>query len=263
MSANALRALHAPGELLVLPNAWDVLSAKLVVQAGARAVATSSAALAWALGVADGQRLSLSRLVEATRAMAAAVAVPLTVDFEQGYADAPETAAANVEALVEVGAVGVNLEDGAADPALLEAKLRAIRRRLGPERVFLNARTCVVLRGTVRPEDTAREVLARAARYADAGADGLFVPRLADAQAIRTIAEGTPLPLNVMAVPGLPEVPQLRALGVRRLSVGPRLAEVAYGAALQAARGLLEQGALGPLLEAPLGYPTIQGLFTA
>lgn len=132
-----------------------------------------------------------------------------------------------------------------------------MRARFSRERLFLNARTCVVLRAAVAPERAVAEVLDRARRFEDAGADGLFVPRLLDAQAIAPVARGTALPLHVMLMPGLPPLSELVRLGVRRLSAGPRLAEVAYSAAQAAARALL-QGDAAPLLTPALGYPDIK-----
>jgi 2-methylisocitrate lyase-like PEP mutase family enzyme len=254
-----LHPLHAPGRLLVLPNAWDALSARLVEEAGAEAVATSSAALAWAHGHPDGEHLPLGDLVQAVAAIARAVRVPITVDLERGYAPDPEAAAEAVARVVAVGAEGVNLEDGGGPAEAVAAKIAEVRRRLGA-RVFVNARTCVVLRGLVPPDRAASEVIARAQVFAEAGADGLFVPRLADPEAIQAVVHATPLPLNVLLVPGLPTPDRLRTLGVRRLSVGPRLAEATYALTRRAARELLTQGAYAPLLAPDLTYAEANAL---
>lgn len=259
------RALHAPrdgGRLLLLPNAWDALSARLTEAAGAEAVATSSAAIAWARGYPDGERLPLEEVIRSTRDLARVVRVPLTVDLERGYGADPDRVADAVAGVVEAGAVGVNLEDGAESADVLARKIRAVRRRLG-DSVFINARTCVILHGKVAVESAAREVLTRAQIFADAGADGLFVPRLADPRAIEAIARGTSLPLNLMLIPQLAPLAELARLGVRRLSVGPHLAEVAYGAARRAARDLLGEGAYGALVAGDLPYPEANALFSA
>jgi len=186
------------------------------------------------------------------------VKVPVTVDLERGYAPDPEGVAEAVARVVDAGAEGVNLEDGGGPAEALASKIAAVRRRLGA-RVFVNARTCVVLHGLVAPERAAAEVLARARLFADAG--GLFVPRLADAETIQAITRGTPLPLNVLLVPGLPPPAALRELGVRRLSVGPRVAEAAYALARRAARDLLASGAYETLLAADLTYAEANALF--
>ncbi|MFT3765607.1 MAG: isocitrate lyase/phosphoenolpyruvate mutase family protein [Minicystis sp.] len=255
-----LHALHAPGRLLILPNAWDALSARLVEEGGAEAVATTSAALAWAHGHPDGERLPLPDLAGAVARITRVVKVPVTVDLERGYAPDPEGVADAVARVVDAGAEGVNLEDGGGPADALAAKIAAVRRRLGA-RVFVNARTCVVLRGLVAPDRAADEVLARARIFAEAGADGLFVPRLSDAETIQAITRGTALPLNLMIVPGLPSLDTLRSLGVRRLSAGPRVAEAAYALARRAARDLLARGDYDPLLSAELTYPEANALF--
>ena len=222
-------ALHARGApLLRLPNAWDVASALLFERAGAPAVATTSAGVAWAHGFADGEHLPLADLVTAVARITRAVRVPVTVDLERGYGD-PALAVARV---VAAGVAGVNLED-AAGPADPFARALAAVRAAEPG-VFVNARTCVALYRSVPPERLVAEILARARRYADAGADGLFVPGLIDAAAIEAVARGTPLPLNVLALPGLPDAAELARLGVRRLSVGMSLFATAYGAAASA-----------------------------
>jgi 2-methylisocitrate lyase-like PEP mutase family enzyme len=257
-----LHPLHAPGRLLVLPNAWDVLSARLVEEAGAEAIATSSAALAWAYGHPDGESLPLDDLVQAVLRIARAVKVPVTVDFERGYARDPEGVASAVARLVEAGAEGVNLEDGGGPAEALAAIIAAVRRRLGSG-VFINARTCLVLRGLVSPDRAAAEVLARAQIFADAGADGLFVPRLTDAEAIQAITRGTSLPLNLLIAPGLAAPPPRRERGGGRHRAGPYLAEAAYAVARRAARELLSRGEYEPLLGPDLTYAEANALFAA
>ncbi|MDB4941448.1 MAG: putative carboxyvinyl-carboxyphosphonate phosphorylmutase [Labilithrix sp.] len=256
----ALRSLTAPGELLVLPNAWDALSARLVEDAGARAIATSSAAVAWARGYRDGEGLPFAELAEVARAIARVTSRPVTVDAERGYAESPEEVADNVARLVAGGAAGVNLEDGGADPALLVAKIRAVKARLGSG-IFLNARTCVVLHRQVEGDAIAPEVVRRARLFEAAGADGLFVPGLATERDLEAVVASTRLPLNVLLGPGLPPLAALRRLGVRRLTVGTGLADVAYGAARKAARALLEGDDVTDFAGADLPYRDIQALF--
>lgn len=227
--------------LLVLPNVWDAFSAAIVAASGARAIATGSAALAWARGAADGEALPLEDLVDVVRRIASTVKLPVTVDFERGYAADPAVVAVNVARVVEAGACGVNLEDGGGDPDLLAEKVGAVRARLG-DAVFVNARTCVVIRRKVDASSVVEEVSRRARIFAQAGADGLFVPALVDPAAIEAIAAATKLPLNVLLSPGLPGTAELVRLGVRRLTIGPRLAELAYGVARRAARDLMEKG---------------------
>src|SRR5262249_40173331 len=225
------RQLHAPGRLLILPNAWDASSARLVAACGAEAVATTSAGLSWSRGYPDGNALPLAILRQAVREIARAIAIPLTVDIEAGYSDDPGAVGALVAALIDCGAVGVNLEDGSDLPDVLGAKIAAGKgaaARAGVD-LFVNARTDVYLRRQVPPERAAAETLARGMRYRQAGSDGLFAPGLSAPAEIRAIAAAIDdMPLNVMAMAGLPAAAQLRQLGARRLSAGAALAAAAF-----------------------------------
>ncbi|MBF5042359.1 isocitrate lyase/phosphoenolpyruvate mutase family protein [Aggregicoccus sp. 17bor-14] len=260
-AAALFHRLHSEG-LLLLPNAWDAGSARLVESLGARAVATSSAAVAWAHGYADGDQLPVAALLGSVREMARVLSVPLSVDIEGGYAEDPVRVGETVAAVLEAGAVGINIEDGREPPELLCRKLEQARRaaeRVGV-RLFANARTDVYLKGLVPPERRVQEVLARAERYRAAGADGLFVPGVTAPDEMRAIASGQPLPLNVLARAGLPEAPALQALGVRRLSAGSSLAESLYGRLGALASGFLRTGASAPLVEEAMSYGALQAL---
>ncbi|AGP34581.1 isocitrate lyase/PEP mutase family protein [Sorangium cellulosum] len=263
-SAARFRAMHAPGQLLVLLNAWDAVSARMAEAAGGAAVATSSAAVAWAHGAADGERLPFDRLLASTRDILRAVRVPVSVDLERGYATSAEGVANAVCRLAEVGVAGVNLEDGAEPPEALAAKLLAARgalQRAGLD-LFLNARTDVLLRGAPSSAAALDEVVRRARRYVDAGCDGVFVPGLAAAEGLSRVAAEVQAPLNVWASPALPPVEQLRAIGVRRVSVGPRLALTALSAARQDAEQLLAgRWAPQPFHDAPLTYAELNAWF--
>src|SRR5262249_25437209 len=244
----------APGApLLRLPNAWDVAGARLFERAGARAIATSSAAVAWALGARDGEKLPLDMLVDTVARIARAVRVPVTVDLERGYGD-PGAAVGRV---VDAGAQGVNLEDAAGPPATFAAAIAAVK--AAHPRTFVNARTCLVLHRKVPPERAVEEVLARARTYADAGADGFFVPGLVDLDAIAAVARGTALPLNVLPVLGPPGCSAPAAAGVRRVSTGPVLFEIAYAAAPSACASFLGGEDLGPAER--LAYLDVNALF--
>ena len=163
--------------------------------------------------------------------------------------------------LAELGVVGINLEDGAAEPQLLAAKIARIRHALTARGldVYVNARADVYLRGLAPPERRVEAVLERAAHYRDAGADGLFVPGLTEADAIRAIASGTPLPLNVMLRPALPPLEELEALGVRRLSAGSDLAEAMFAHVGALAGAFLRDGRAGDAPRA--SYGEINALF--
>ncbi len=241
-----------PG-LLLLPNAWNALSARLAQDAGAKAVGTTSAVLAWSRGYADGEQLPFDELLREVRAIARVLRVPLTVDFERGYSTDPATVAKHVVMLVEAGAAGINLEDQSADPRLLANKIRAVRSLVPRERLFINARTCVVLQGVT---SEVSELVDRARLYEEAGADGYFVPRLWKLESIEAVARGTALPFNVMLTPGLPSPLELERAGVRRLSMGPRVGEAAYSAAAHAMQELL--GGQRVLLR----YPQLDALWS-
>jgi len=249
----AFRALHARGELLVLPNAWDAGSAALIESCGARAIATTSAAVAWSHGYPDGEKLPKQALLRTVSEILRVVGVPVSVDIEAGFSRAPDEVAAFVLELIELGAIGINLEDATETPELLAAKIEAVKRaatRAGSD-IFVNARTDVLLRQLVPAHEAVSEVLARAERYARAGADGLFVPLLAEPDAIRKIVGAVDLPVNVMAIPSLAPVAELRALGVRRLSAGTGVAQVALSAAQAAVERFLVDGESARLLATP------------
>ena len=154
-AATIFHALHAPGELLILANAWDPGSARLIEHLGARAVATTSSGVAWARAYPDGDALPVEVLIATVRDIARVVSVPLTVDVEGGYADDPATVAATVQRVAEAGAVGINIEDGDGPPERLAEKIAAIRRAVGTG-VFINARIDVHLKGLGPPATRTR-----------------------------------------------------------------------------------------------------------
>jgi 2-methylisocitrate lyase-like PEP mutase family enzyme len=249
---------------LVLPNAWDAASARVIELAGAPAIASTSAGVSWALGRADGQQLDRGEMIEAIRRMVLAVTVPVTADIEGGYgtgsvSDVTET----VRAVIGVGAVGINLEDspGSEGQVLLlperqAERIRAARaaaRATGVDLV-INARTDVYLMQAVLPEARFDETVRRAKVYLAAGADCLFVPGVIDADAIGALVRAIDGLLNIMAGPGAPTTKQLGQLGVARVSVGPAITQAALGITQRAARELLERGSYGGLGDAmPFG----------
>jgi 2-methylisocitrate lyase-like PEP mutase family enzyme len=230
MSNSTFRDLHR--DFLLLPNAWDPGSARLTESLGAKAIATTSAGVAWSRGYPDGDALPSEQLFAVVREIARAIRVPLTIDIEGGYSDDPTAAAQVVAGIVDAGAVGINIEDGASSPELLCAKIDAARQsaeRAGVN-LFINVRTDVFLRQLATGKAAVEEVLRRTKLYRTAGSDGLFVPGLSDGSAIEIVAKAIdPMPLNIMLVPGLPTIDALRKLGVRRLSAGAAIAQAALG----------------------------------
>jgi 2-methylisocitrate lyase-like PEP mutase family enzyme len=233
-------------------------------EAGAKAVATSSAAVAWAHGYADGHHFPPAKLVAVIEEVARSVSIPITCDAEGGYSDEPAQAAANVRALIGAGAVGINLEDGKQPHELHLRKIEAVRAAAEREGVdlFINARTDVFLKQLAPPERAVEETLRRARALREAGASGLFVPAIVKPEDIAAIAEGAGLPLNVMARPGLPPADELKTLGVRRLSAATGIFNAAMAGAREAAADFLSAGSSETLWErrgAPLDYNKLFG----
>jgi 2-methylisocitrate lyase-like PEP mutase family enzyme len=246
--ARLLKSLHE--DLLVLPNAWDVPSAAVIALAGARAIATTSAGIAWSLGRPDGHRLGLDEAVAViARIVAAAGGLPVTADLENGYGESPSEVAATVTAAIEAGAVGGNLEDsrdgGLHTPEEQAARIAAARAAAvtaGVPDFVINARTDVHFHQIGDPSGRDAEVRARARAYAEAGADCLFVPGLLDLTALAALTAAVDLPVNAMAGPGGPAVKELVAAGVRRISLGAAVHLAAYATAHQAAVEVLAEG---------------------
>ena len=219
--ARAFAELHVPGEPLVLFNAWDAGSAKTMAEAGAKAVATGSWSVAAAHGFTDGEKLPLDLAIANLERIVAAVELPVTIDLEGGYDDAAASAARARRA----GAVGCNLEDrvvggeGLYPPDRQAARLAAVREAAGPS-FFLNARIDVFLQVPREAHDEAllEDALERGRAYAEAGADGLFLPGLAGERLIGLACERSPLPVNIMVWPGTPPLRRLAELGVARIS---------------------------------------------
>ncbi|RKP47828.1 isocitrate lyase/PEP mutase family protein [Pararobbsia silviterrae] len=261
--ASSFRQLHDNSTPLRLPNAWDAGSARLVESLGATAVATTSAGFAWALGYQDGRRLPVDEVVGSVRRILRVVSVPLSVDIENGYSDDPQAVADHVMRLVELGIAGINIEDGPDAPSMLAAKIEAIRdavSKAGAD-LFINARSDVVLANLVDKPKQADESIARGKRYASAGADGLFLPALADPADIMKIVGAISVPLNVMALPGLADAETLGRLGVRRLSAGGAISQVVFGTVQELAKNFLQSGRSDAIVANALPYSTIQRLF--
>jgi 2-methylisocitrate lyase-like PEP mutase family enzyme len=238
------RAVHARGNILVLPNAWDAASARLVQDAGAKAVATSSAAVAWSNGYADGEGMSREVAIAATREVLRVVSVPVSVDSEAGYSSDPATVAKHCMGLIDIGVAGLNIEDGADAPDLLASKIKAIKsaaKAKGAD-IFVNARADVYLRNLVPDEKKLAEMVRRTKLYTEAGADGIFAAFMTDAAQIRDVVAATDLPVNILATKATPDVASLKAAGVRRLSIGALTGRAAYGQAVRAVKMLLDDG---------------------
>ena len=229
--AERFRALHVPGNPLVIFNVWDAGSARAVAAAGARAIGLGSWSVAAAQGFEDGEQVPLSFVHENLARIVGATDLPVSIDFESGYAEVADDVGRNIAGLIEIGAVGCNLEDSfPADGALREPAAQAKRiasARKAAESAgvayFINARTDVFLREPGDREDPAllKQALERGRAYADAGADGLFLPGLVDPGLIERAVRSSPLPVNIMMSASAPSRSILAELGVARISHGP------------------------------------------
>ena len=242
--ASVFAKLHQGPDVLVLPNAWDAGSARIIEHAGAKAIATSSAAVAWASGYPDGEALPAEIVLQTLRAIARVVDIPVSADIEAAYAQNAKSAAAFVARVIDAGAVGINIEDGTESPDLLCAKIEAVREMAEEKGValWINARTDVYLRKLMEGEAAYKETVARAKRYAEAGASSIFIPGVTDEMAITHFVRDIALPINLLAWPGLPPVARLKTLGVRRLSAGSGLAKVMLNRSFDMAQAFLAEG---------------------
>ena len=219
-------ALHVPGDPVILYNIWDVGSAHAVEQAGAKALATGSHPVADANGWPDGQGVPIDFALANAARIVDATTLPVTVDFEGGYSTDPDAVGRNVWRLAHMGVVGCNFEDQVIGreglhPIPLQAeKIRAIRKQVG-DSFFINARTDLLLKTQTHDDALIDQVVERGKAFADAGASGFFVPRLADAGQIERVVREVPLPLNVIAFPGAPPKAEWASAGVARISHGP------------------------------------------
>jgi 2-methylisocitrate lyase-like PEP mutase family enzyme len=230
--ADIFRDLHVKGNPLILFNIWDAGSAKVIEEAGAKAIATGSWSVAAANGFGDGEKLPLGIALANLERIVASVAAPVTIDFEGGYAEDHAELKEHVKKVITAGAVGINFEDrivGGEGLYTIEdqcARIKAIREAAEQVLIplFINARTDVFLQTYPAKHDEAQldEALRRAAAYASAGASGLFAPGLRDTEFIKQLCELSPLPVNIMVLPDTPPTVELAKLGVARISYGPK-----------------------------------------
>lgn len=268
--AMQFRQLHRGPRVLVLPNVWDVASARIIEEAGFPAIATSSAGIAYSLGYPDGQHISREEMVARVARIARAVKVPVTADIEAGYGSTPEDAAKTTRELVQAGAVGMNLEDASGDPEhplldlqLAVEKIRAARVAAAELRVpmVVNARTDVyLLPGD--PDAQYSEALRRLIAFRDAGADCVFAPGLKDAETIGRLVQALQCPLNILAAPGMPPIPELEKLGVTRVSLGAGPMRATLGLLRRMAEELKTTGTYGAL-EGAVPYAEVNKILGA
>jgi 2-methylisocitrate lyase-like PEP mutase family enzyme len=256
----AFRQLHESG-CFVLPNPWDVGSARILQHHGFKALASTSAGMAWAMGRADGQ-VGLDEVLLHLSSLAHATDLPLNADFENGFADTPQDVAKNVALAVDTGVSGLSIEDypgggakGLYDFGLAVERIAAAREAIGGSGVLLTARSEGFLRGAPDMDETLRRLDA----FAKAGADCLYAPGLREEAQIRQVTQAAaPKPVNILS-PGLP-VAKLAELGARRISLGGAIARIAYGAAFAAAAEVAAHGTFGGFAK-PQG-PSLNPIFS-
>jgi 2-methylisocitrate lyase-like PEP mutase family enzyme len=263
-------ALHAGPSILLLPNAWDAASARLVEEAGFPAVATTSAGVAFSLGFPDREQAPITLVLEAVGRIVRAVRVPVTADIEAGFGETAEEVARNCRAVLEAGAVGINLEDRSREPGRLSdiaaasERIQAVKEaasRAGGALV-VNARTDVFLGSIGEPGKRFDEAVRRSNAYRRAGADCLFVPGVSDEETIARLVEAIDGPLNILAVAGTPPVSRLSSLGVARLSLGSGPMRATLGLLRRIARELVETGTYDALTSGAIPYDEANRLFT-
>jgi 2-methylisocitrate lyase-like PEP mutase family enzyme len=258
--ADEFRTLHVPGTPLLLPNPWDVGSAKLLASLGFRALATTSSGFAMTLGRLDGG-VSRDEAIEHARQLVAAVAVPVSADLENCFADEPDGVAATVRAAVAAGLAGCSVEDWSGSrlygPAEAAERVRAAV-EAADGRLVLTARAENHLHG----QDDLADTIARLQAYQQAGADVLYAPGLTDLDRIRTVVAELDRPVNVLAMAGGPSVAELAEAGVARISVGGAFAFAAAGAVVEAARELLEHGTYGYTARSRAGSAAVRAAFS-
>jgi len=267
--AEQFRKLHHGPRMLVLSNAWDVVSARILEECGHPAIATSSAAVAFSRGYPDGQRISRGEMLEVVGRIARAVRIPVTADLEAGYGTTPNDMAETVKAAIEAGAIGMNLEDVTGDDershvdlALQVEKIRAIRetaKSLGVPFV-LNARTDVYLMPIGEVAARFERTVERLCAYRDAGADCVFAPGVSDRDTIAKLVKAVGAPLNILATPACPPLAELEKIGVARVSAGSGIMRAAMGTVQRIGKEMLEARSCQTLFAGAISYADLNGM---
>jgi 2-methylisocitrate lyase-like PEP mutase family enzyme len=270
--ADELRKLHRGPRILVLANAWDVASARVMEDLGYPAIATTSAGVAASLGYPDGQLISRDEMLDVVERIAKAVRVPVTADIEAGYGLTPADMAETAKAVINAGAVGMNLEDvtGTDESSLVELglqikKIQAIREAGASSGVplVLNARTDVYLLPIGPAETRFDRTVERLRAYRQAGADCLFAPGVYDAETIAKLVKALGAPLNILMNAAAPSIRELEKMGVARVSAGSGVMRAALGYARRVGRELMETGTYSSLLEGTVPFPEMMQMMAA
>lgn len=269
--AERFRKLHRGPHLLVLPNAWDVASARILEELGYPAIATTSAGIAFSLGYPDGQRVSREQMLEVVARIAHAVRVPVTADMEAGYGTSVQDMSETAKALIAAGAIGMNLEDVTGEDesshvnmTLQVEKIRAIRETassLGVP-IVLNARTDIYLMPIGLPETRFDRTVERLRAYRQAGADCLFAPGLRDGETIRNLVAALDGPLNILLMPGGPSLGELEKMGVARASAGSAVMRATLSLVQHIGKELMQAGNCDFLFEGTIPHAELNRLLS-
>jgi len=266
--AEAFRGLHDRRRVLILPNAWDVPSARVFEDEGFPAVATSSAGMMVSLGYPDGEEIPQREFLSAVRRIASVLSVPLSADVVGGFGTNSEGVARSVRAVVKAGAVGINIEDFAHSSKKLlpvekqEARLKALVRLRDAVKVpfVINARTDALRYAAGDDEQKLGEAIRRAQAYRDVGADCVYPMGLTDAPSISEFVRALDFPVNVMVRKGLPPVAELQRMGVARVSFGPSASYASMGLLHRASREVREKGTYETLVEGAISFDELNSL---
>jgi 2-methylisocitrate lyase-like PEP mutase family enzyme len=266
--AEVLRRLHVEGPMLVLPNAWDAGSARIFVEAGFPALATTSAGIAFSLGYMDGERISRDEMLAAVTRITRRISIPITADMEAGYGMTPQAVAETARRVIDAGAVGMNLEDRMEGKHLIDFALAV--ERVGAARavadaagvpLVLNARTDAFEAPELRPDRRLEEAVRRCNAFREAGADSVFVPFVGDRGTIEELVQQIRAPLNILGTPNAPTLKELAALGVRRVTFGSAPMRATLGLVRRMAREWKERGTYGTLEAYGIPFAELQQLF--
>ncbi len=266
--ADALRRLHVEGPMLVLPNAWDAGSARIFVEAGFPALATTSAGIAFSLGLPDGERISRDEMLAAVARITRRISVPITADMEAGYGQTPDAVAETVRRVIDAGAVGMNLEDRVEEKRLIDFPLAVERVRAARQaadatgaRLVLNARTDAFEAPEIPRDKRLAEAVRRGNAFREAGADSVFVPFVGDRGTIEQLVQQIRAPLNILGTPNAPTLNEMAGLGVRRVTFGSAPMRATLGLVRRMAREWKEKGTYGTLEAYGIPFAELQKVF--
>lgn len=273
--AAIFQELHTRNKLFILPNAWDAGSAKIFEKVGYEAIATTSAGIAYSLGYADGEIITIQELLPVVRQIAKRTTVPLSVDMERGYGETPEEVTENVRAIIAAGAVGINIEDGYPAAAATHAEsyleeintqvakieqLAALKDELNIPFV-INARSCAYWLGIGDNDSRLNATIERCNAYVTAGADCIFIPGVLDKTTVTALTNSIAAPLNIIANPAFNDIQELQKIGVRRLSLGSGPVRATYATLMDIANTVQNKHDLSALFTHPFSYQKANEFF--